>query len=207
MKYEDYQYIEPPKAENAVMAGSLFFYEKRGWIAQVKKNGTSSVVFVPPKWESAKPMARTRHGDEEHKAWAFTDKSIRIFEELRDERWSVFCCELMHSKGHGLRDTNYIHDVLVWDGEYLLGKTLEFRQDLLSQIFMTDKLRGPQSHYVVDSNTWVARNHRMGFKKLFERLTNEDEGLVLKNPHGVLTTKGNSNWLVKCRKLSENYGF
>jgi hypothetical protein len=184
MKYDSYVYLLPPRAERAVMPTTLGFYQGRGWVAQVKKNGTNSVIFVPPNGEV---FAKTRHADDpDHKAWSFTDGSRGAFDSVRTPGWSVYNAELMHSKGNGIRDTNYIHDVLVYDGEYLLGKTYQYRHDLLMKIFSVRKLKGPESHHVVDAHTWVAKNHTSGFKPLFDRLGNEDEGLVLKNPLGTL---------------------
>jgi hypothetical protein len=43
-----------------------------------------------------------------------------------------------------------------------------------------------------------------GFAKTFDALSSvEDEGLVIKNPAGMM----NSKWLVKCRKTTKNYTF
>jgi len=204
-EYNAYTYLSPPRAESAVMAASLRFYETRGWLAQVKKNGTNSVIFVPP---VGKPFAKTRHEkDPEHKLWAFTDDSIKVFEAARTKGWSVFNAELLHSKGNGIYDTNYIHDVLVYDGQYLLGKSYIERYQLLQKIFKVRKKTQSQSHYIIDNNTWLAKNHAIGFKVLFNRLTNEDEGLVLKNPNGILSIRNNAEWTVKCRLPHKNFGF
>lgn len=205
--FTSYMYIEPPRPENVVMPGSLGKYEKLKWVAQVKKNGTRSVVFVPPKGQE--PFAKTRHPeDPEHKAWpGFSAKSVHQFKKMQDDKWHVFDTELMHSKGFGIRDTHYIHDVLVFEGVYLLGKSMIERQEILHECFDVKKHQQTQSHYVIDSNTWVARNHRMGFRKLFDNLKEEDEGLVLKNPRGLLTTRHNSYWMAKCRRAHENFGF
>lgn len=209
MKYEEYIYLDPPRPENAIMQGSLERYEKLGYWAQFKKNGTCSIIYVPPKGQE--PFAKTRHSnDPDHKAWQFTEHSLLQFRKLQDKHWHVFTAELLHSKGNGIRDTNYLHDVLVFESEYMLGSQFEFRQELLAEIFDVKKHKKTTSHYVVDAHTWVARNYHPGddYEHLFkEELGPEDEGLVLKNPHGILTTKKNSNWQVKCRKAHANYGF
>jgi hypothetical protein len=207
IKYEAYAYIAPPRAETKIMEAMLGFYEKRGWIAQIKKNGTNSVIYVPPK-SVGRPFAKTRHAeDPEHKVWQFTEKSIAAFEEIQGSRWYVFNAELMHSKGHGYRDTNYVHDILVHDGRYMLGTTVAGRQTLLRKIFGVIDLKGPRSHYVYNDNTWIVKNHTNGFQRLFGQLENEDEGLVLKNPEGLLTTRDNGSWAVKCRHPHKNFGF
>lgn len=203
MEYKSYSYITPPRAEGKVAPATLPFYEQKGWIAQCKKNGTNSVIFVPP---SEKIFAKTRHNDD-HKAWKFTEGSSKIFDETRNAGWNVFNAELMHSKGNGFRDINYLHDVLVWNGEYLIGKTYQERFELLQNIFCDIKDE-THSHYVINDHTWLAKNFKADFSKLFHSLTNnEDEGLVLKNPKGKLELRDNTGWLVKCRKFHKNYGF
>jgi hypothetical protein len=207
MNYDMYSYITPPRAEVKIMEAMLNFYEKRGWFAQVKKNGTNSVIYVPPK-DEGEPFAKTRHADDpDHKAWQFTPKSIAAFKEIQGKRWYVFNAELMHSKGHGFRDTNYIHDILVHDGRYLLGTSVVDRQTLLHDLFRTRILKGPRSHYVYNDNTWIVKNHANGFRRLFGQLEDEDEGLVLKNPEGLLVTRDNGSWAVKCRHPHKNFGF
>lgn len=210
MRYGSYAYIEPPRPESKIMAGSLGVFEGRGWVAQVKKNGTNSVIFLPPKGKGD-PFAKTRHpNDSEHKAWAFTEKSIALFRNLQNKEWHVFNAELMHSKGNGIRDTNYIHDVLVLDGEYLLGKTFDQRYQLLLNrlgFHISHPTETHRSHYVLNDNTWLAKNHSACFLELFSKLQNEDEGLVLKNPKGALSARDNSGWMVKCRRPHKNYSF
>jgi hypothetical protein len=205
MRYDRYSYIRPLRAEKAVTSAFLSHYATRGWLAQVKLNGTNSVVFVPPKGQG-EVFARTRH-DTEHKAWAFTPDSIAAFERVRTNNWSVFNAELMHSKGNGIKDTHYLHDVLVLDGVYLLGRTYQERYELLTRAFKPVR-EGSTSHHVVDSHTWLAKNHTADFRNLFNSLVEgKDEGLVLKNPQAHLTVTPDKSWTVKCRKFSSNYGF
>jgi hypothetical protein len=217
MKFDRYRYLSPPRPETKIMPETLDSGIYRNWICQVKKNGTCSVIYVPPKGE---PFAKTRHEkDPEHKVWAFSERSAGSFIGARTKGWSVYVAELMHSKGNGIRDTNYIHDVLVYDGEYLIGKTYEERHTLLLKAFrVTSKyhgIPGPVSHVEVDDNTWIARNFRCepkticekGFSKLFGMLGKEDEGVVLKNPKGVLLTRNNDSWQIKSRRPHDNYGF
>jgi len=207
MRYDSYRYIEPPRAEAKVMEVTLDFYEKRKWLAQVKKNGTNSVIYVPPKFEG-RPFAKTRHPeDPDHKVWEFSQASIKAFTDIQGKSWHVFNVELLHSKGNGIRDTNYVHDVLVYAGTYLVGSTVQQRQDILQHLFDTQSLKGPNSHLEVNKNTWIVKNHKRSFRNLFARLENEDEGLVLKNPEGKLLIKDNASWAVKCRHPNKNLGF
>jgi hypothetical protein len=201
INYENYSFVLPPRAEIKVPVEMLRFYEKRNFLAQVKINGTNNVIFIPPKGEI---FAKTRHG-EDHKLWSFTPASLKQFEKLRTKNWNVYNAELLHSKIAGVRDINYVHDVLVHDGKYLAGTSYEYRHKLLSSL-----LKGKdrtQSHVIIDDHTWLARNHTGPFKALFESLGPTDEGLVLKEPGGLLSSRDNSSWTVKCRRPHKNFGF
>ena len=212
MRFDSWHYLYPPRPENAVTKNFLSLYEKQEYLAQIKLNGTANVLSISP---DRKVTAMTRHKDN-HKQWAPTAATAKVFANLPGDGWYVFVAELMHSKVPGIRDINYIHDVLVADGEYLVGTTLEERQKLLESLFGIDRSKvtkdTPISHFVIDANTWLVRNYRVGFAKLFETLDRpEYEGLVLKNPKAKLDycsrEKSNSTWQAKVRKPHKNYGF
>jgi hypothetical protein len=202
--YNKFTYISPPRAESAIPPNLLKAYQRTNWIAQVKKNGTNSVIFVSPDKEVT---AMGRHNNE-HKQWQFTPESSAIFKTLPGRGWYVINAELMHSKVAGIRDINYIHDVLVEDGEYLLGSTYAQRYSRLLMLFLHKKPSGPISHFILDDHTWLARNHEGSFIDLFNSLdAPEDEGIVLKNMQGHLSPKNNNGWTVKCRRSHKNFGF
>lgn len=46
MKYTEYEYLWPPRPERKVPPTTHAFYQKRGYWAQVKKNGTCTVIFA-----------------------------------------------------------------------------------------------------------------------------------------------------------------
>lgn len=204
MRFDAFSYLWPPRPEKAVPPELLGFYEKRGWVAQHKLNGTCNVLAVNP---ARQIVAMNRHA-EQHKAWKPTEASSRAFRKLPGKGWWVFVAELMHSKVPGIKDTNFVHDVLVADGVYLIGKTMAERQAILDEVFPSGKDCG--SHVVIDENTWRAKNHTGGFRKLFAGLERpEHEGIVVKNPKAVLALCGrassNAGWQVKCRKPHKNY--
>lgn len=201
MRFEEWQYLWPPRPENAVARGLLGYYENQGWLAQVKMNGTCSVLAVAPDRKTIKAMSR--HKDE-HKLWAPGPQTAKPFQSLPGDGWYVFVAELMHSKVPGIRDINYINDILVADGEYLVGTTFAQRQEMLEKLFKVHTLKKTVSHYVIDAHTWLARNYEDDFSELFASLKDaEHEGLVLKDPFAKLamcTRQGsNTAWQVKCR--------
>ena len=206
--YTEFAYIAPPRAEAKIPVGMLALYEDGGWLAQIKKNGTNSVIFVPP---DRTPFAYNRHG-ERHKAWAFDEESAKFFRKLPGRNWFVFNAELLHNKvSGGPHNTNYLHDVLVYDGTYLLGRSYAERYNFLNKVFDRYITGEEYTHFMLNPQTWLAKCLFGGFKQIFkEKLSDdEDEGLVLKNPNGLLSTtdgKG-ASWMCKIRKPMKNYGF
>lgn len=201
MRFDEWQYLWPPRPENAVAKGLLGYYENEGYIAQVKMNGTCSVLGVAPDRKTVRAMSR--HNDE-HKLWAPGAHTAKPFKTLPGNGWYVFVAELMHSKVPGMRDINYINDILVADGEYLVGTTFAERQELLSKLFKLGGREHTLSHYVIDDHTWVARNYGGDFDDLFDRLDRpEYEGLVLKKPNAKLAicsrANANTSWQAKVR--------
>lgn len=205
-RYEEFRYLWPPRPEQAIARPMFSFYERSGWICQLKLNGACSVIFVPPNREM---FAWGRH-NEPHKAWQANDASRSAFRNLPGEGWYVFVAELMHSKVPGIRNINYIFDILVNDGDYLVTTTLAERQAMLTNLFETHETT--LSHHVIDDNTWLVRNYTEGFEELFDSLDRpEYEGLVFKNPKAKLAycekEGGNTKWQVKHRKPHKNFTF
>lgn len=221
MNFNEYRYLYPPRPDKKIAPPMLSFQEKRGWVAQVKKNGTCTVLYVTPEKEI---ITKTRH-DSDHKMWKDTEsKAVEYFKTLPGNGWYVFACELMHNKTKHIQDTLYVFDIMVADGESLTGMTFAERQEIIMKLFGVDEnteVNDTHSHYVINPRVWVAKLIHGDFKKemaiiqersehLTDDMSLEDEGLVLKNPKASLnfcSQKGNSSWMVKCRVGHKNYTF
>ena len=210
MKYTKWQYLFPPRPESAIPTAMLGYYENQGWLAQYKKNGTNTIIGISPDKQF---HAMTRHKTE-HKAWQLTEhiksELLRLFPE---KEWFVLCAEIMHSKTPTIKDTIYIHDMLVWKGEFMINSTFIERATLLDERLLTNV--EAISHYVCDSEgkIWYAKRFDKGFKEIFKSIRNVkiDEGLVLKDPNGKLRACSrpdeNASWQVKCRHTAKGYAF
>lgn len=209
--YDAYRYLFPPRpgSRQAVPAEYLPLYEAQGWQSQYKKNGTCNVIFVPPERDHI--IFKDRYG-EDHKMWTPNARAEQAFLALPGNGWCVLVAELLNNKiKDGTRNTNYVFDILVDNGTYLLGETFAQRQDRLYGLF--DEFSGEAySHYVVDANTWVAKTFVEGFGAMFVGIDDpEDEGVVLKDPNAGLEScmRASSNrlWSRKCRKVHKNFAF
>jgi hypothetical protein len=204
MDYTDYSYLWPPRPEKAIPADLLNFYENRGFWAQVKKNGTCTVVFARGK----DVIFKTRHNDD-HKAWSPNPEHVRFFQGSTN--WNVYVAELIHSKTPHIKNQFYIFDKIVDEGIHLIGTTFEERQLLLQSQW--EGTYEPAQHQTrITDYISVAENIGNNFAEVYASLNSaEDEGLVLKNPkaqlQACLKQTANANWQVKCRVATKNYGF
>jgi hypothetical protein len=215
MKYDAYAYLWPPRPESAIPRDTLGFYERRGWCAQVKKNGTCTVIFA----RDDEVVFKTRH-DTDHRAWTPLPDHRRFFSyHLRFDRWCVLVAELLHSKTERIKNHLYVFDVLVHDGAHLVGKTFAQRQALLREL-LPPVPSGALSYGLglAGVGSWqagpcvsVAATYSGAFNDLWTQLRTEDEGLVLKDPNAPLkpcfTAIANAGWQVKCRRSTKNYSF
>jgi len=182
----------PPRPEVKIPADALPSYEKLGWIAQLKKNGTCQVINIDA---DGNVEFKTRH-NEANKQWTPTREIIEFFAKFPS---SVFIAELLHNKTKTVKDKMYVFDVVKFAGKELQGSTLADRLRLLFNIEASEQVLISE---VIFEN----------FRDVFNNLSSEeDEGLVLKNPDAKLQScvkNGlNAGWQVKCRKTTKNYGF
>jgi len=174
------------------------------------------MLFIAPDKEIT---AMTRHNTD-HKMWAPTAASNAPFKALPGDGWYVIETEVLNNKVPGIKDTHYIFDIMVADGEYLLDKTFEERIDLLKSLFLQGGEPEEYSHYKISENVQLAKTFTDKFRDRWneaDRAASEsdgaplDEGLVLKNPTSYLKMptkqKANTNWMVKCRVSHKNYTF
>jgi hypothetical protein len=186
-------FLHPPRPTKAIAPSLIPWFESQGYIAQLKKNGTCTVISVD---DAGNVTWSTRH-NEAHKAWTPTAELTNYFSAFRN---SVFVGELLHSKGPSVKDTIYLFDVLIYLGRDLVGTTLTNRLDILKSVI-------PLSTKIL-----LAETHTKNLKGLYDSLSDPlDEGIVLKKPSAVLRNCNkaglNEGWQVKCRKATKNYGF
>ena len=214
MEYLNFSYLFPPRPEHKVARGLLSHYERLGWHAQVKKNGTATVIFA----KGDQVIFKTRHAAEQkdgddHKMWTPKQAHIDFFRGF--DKWNVFVAELLHSKTPHIKDDLYIFDQIVRDGVHLVGTTFSERQAML-RLRYADGIEARKADVRCDQlrihkHICLAKNFKGGFDKLFDTLKPEDEGLVLKKPDARLEAcfkpMSNAAWQCKSRIAHANYSF
>ncbi len=208
-KYDQFRYLYPPRPDIVISPDRLTFFEKQKvYVAQYKKNGTNSLVWLSP---DGVFTTMNRH-NEVHKAWTLGPENKEILKGLLPKGlWTCLQFELLHNKAPNLKDTLYIHDILVHDSQYLIGETFENRQKLLEELLPSNA--EAYSHFVISNKIWRAKNFKEGFESKFTSIADPktDEGLVLKKLGAPLkmcdVPKGNSGWCIKVRHPSKMYNY
>lgn len=207
MRYTDYSYLWPPRPETKLPQSMLGFYQKRGYWAQVKKNGTCTVIFA----RGLEVLFKTRHLDidnGDHRMWTPLPEHTRFFQSASPE-WNVYVAELIHSKTPHIKNELYIFDQIVENGVHLVGSTFAERQAMLHKRWKPTSETYDQ--YRIAPYISVAKSFDHGFNEAFTHLNPEDEGLVLKDPNAELRAcfkqDSNNKWQAKCRVPTKNYGF
>ena len=208
MNYTEPKFLYPPRPVNKVLPGLLSFYEMRGYWAQIKKNGTCSILGVGPCGEI---YTMGRHA-EPHKSWKPSEESLKPFKDRANGHWRVYVVEVMDAKTPSIKDTIYIHDIIVDNGFILEGTTFAKRQEYLQKIFPV-RYAGGLGYEKITEKVWLATVIKENFKLVFNNIKDPkvDEGLVLKDPNGKLKPmwreNTNTGWQVKCRHPHKNYGY
>lgn len=213
--YTKFSYFYPPRPETPIAPCALDGRGAQGLHAQVKKNGTRNLVFIAPPGETIPGQSLTiggrqiqtwnRHKDR-HKTWKETPAALELLVQHADG-WTVFDTELLNARTRDVKDKIYVFDMLVYAGQHLTGTTCAQRWELLAEIFADCKPIGEtESHFILNEHVWLAKVHETGLTDLYQRAIAlpENEGLVLKDPNGVLASGSsiinNTSWQVKCRR-------
>jgi len=212
MPYSRFLYLWPPRPQTTIDAASKHFQAmkaRKTWTGQLKLNGQRSPVYISPEGEVE---LWNRHGGQ-HRNYNIQPWLVeQIKGSVRQSgKWIVIDGELLHAKDRSIKNTLYWWDVLVFDGEYLIGSTYEDRCKMLREIVKPNESDGAIAK--VTDNIWLAEN--FGPEQYDEMWTRTEtswvEGFVFKNLKGRLKPcireKNNHEWQLRCRKRHGAYRF
>lgn len=206
--YTAYKYLYPPRPDFVLTYDRIPYYESDGWVGQYKKNGTCTIIAMSPDGEFT---AMNRH-KEQHKAWVLTKHIKDVLRgHLPSDSWTVLVAEIMHSKTPTIKDTIYIHDIIVYQSRQLVGSTFGERQKILINLLPSKTEH--YSHWEVDPKVWRAKLITKDILAAYHAIadTKIDEGIVLKRMLGKLKdcyrADANAAWQAKVRYAHKNYQF
>lgn len=235
MEYSKYRYLFPPRPENKVPRSYLKEFDDGRFLAQPKFNGDCGPMFFNP--EIFIPM--NRH-NQPLTRFKLDPNEIRLL--FPNNGWNVIVGEYMAKSKKDENNKTFNHklvifDILVLDGEYLLGKTFEERIQMLYNMFgiennfktqiPSDDIFGKEKgsnwektgkkeneySYQISENIWIVKSFLTDFVSIWESITKIDmiEGFVLKKRNAPLEVgyneKNNSKSQIKFRKSCKSYEY
>lgn len=211
MKYNSFRYIYPPRPKNSIPKTELIQYDNGTMISQPKLNGSNTTVYT----NGEKIIIMNRHNDRLSRFEIKNEEILSLYKGTGG--WTVLNGEYMNKSkidenGKSFNHKFVIFDILVNDGDYLIGKTFEQRISILDEMFGNKK---SEKEYLwsISENVYRVRSYENQFDTLFEKLTKIDmlEGLVLKRKNARLeignTELNNTKSQIKIRKPTKLYKF
>jgi len=209
MNYDHYRYIYPPRPEIKTTISGLGTFEKMSkFLGQPKLNGSSMQIYT----NDDELIVMNRH----HESLTNKMNSDELKSLHRGKGWIVLCGEYMNKNqkdeyGKYWNIKFVIFDILVFNGEYLLGTTFEERYKILQKLY-PDNLVKKHLHQISE-NCFRVNSILKDFTEVYSNIINYQmyEGLVLKMRNGKLengfNSQNNIRTQIKCRKPTKNYAF
>lgn len=204
------KYIYPPRPETKIAPESLNRFEEMGvYFAEVKLNGSSMEVYTNGNTE-----CKTMNRHKEPIACKISKEELLSLHKGNGD--IVLCGELMNKgqkdeTGKVWNNVYVIWDIIVYNGEHLLGRTFEERYELLKTLYPNNPVK-KYLHQISD-NCYRIEKIDSKFMEVFKDICKYDmyEGLVMKRKDGKLengtTATNNTRTQIKCRKPTKNYNF
>ena len=211
MKYASFRYIYPPRPKNPIPNTELSFWDNGSLVAQPKLNGSNCLIFT----NGVKHIAMNRHNGRMTNFQIKDEEIAALYKGTGG--WTVLNGEYMNKSKQDETRSAFNHkfvifDILVDDGDYLVGKTFEERIALLDSMFGQEDSEKDYL-YGISENVYRVKSYLNGFNMLYDRLTPIDmiEGLVMKRKNARLemgnTELNNVKSQIKCRKSTLNYKY
>jgi ATP-dependent DNA ligase len=209
--YNKFRYIFPPRPKNAIPVDELDFWDNNTLLSQPKLNGSNSLIFT----NGEKVIVMNRHNQTLTNVRVTTDEIKSIYKG--NGEWMVLNAEYMNKSqndetGRPFNHKFVIFDILVLEGNYLVGTTFEQRVAILNDLY--GQVDCEKEHlYGISENIYRVKSYNGGFLDLYNDLIKIDmyEGLVMKRKNAKLelgtNEMNNVKSQLKCRKPTKNYAY
>jgi hypothetical protein len=207
-KYDKFYYYYPPRPEYVIPSSELPNYEN-DCLGQPKLNGSCVEIYI----QGDEFRYFGRHKNESISNFNLNINDLKIL-NCGNNNWNVFVGEYMNKNKNGVDGKPWNHkfvifDVLVYNGEYLLGTTFEERVKLLDILFGT--VDENEYLYKITDKIFRVKSFYDNFLTRWNDIVKVDmlEGFVLKkkNQKLVKAFAEKNNMSHKCRKETKNYRF
>jgi len=213
MDYNKFFYIYPTRPKNAAPASDIDRYDNDTMLGQTKSNGSNCVIFT----NGIILNVLNRHNEKLTTFQLTQDEVLKNLFKCEKGKWMVLNGEYMNKAKNDEKGSLFNHklvlfDILVYNSDYLLGKTYEERVLLLDELYGTTQSEHKHYHSISE-NIYKAKTYYKGFGDLYKEMIKVDmlEGLVLKRRNARLepgrTELNNSKSMIKFRKETKNYKF
>lgn len=219
MKYDKYLYLFPPRPEAKISTDEIDKYDAGEYLCQPKMDGSCVNVFV------SETFLKVMNRHNETITNPFMDK-IDYKGLHRGKGFMVVSGELLNKNklgedGKPFNQKLILWDILVYEGEYLIGKTTAERLTLLEDLFPCQRMQVSESE--IESyehicctgikGIYKAPTYTKYFHALYDNLVKTQlyEGIVLKRADAKLNLgfneRNNFEHTIKCRRQTKNYQF
>ncbi len=208
--YNNFYYIYPPRPKNAIDPKHLKTWDDNSMVCQIKTNGSNALIFMDGK----DCYIYNRHGSRLSNVEINREEILNLYS---GKGWMVINGEYLNKSKKDENNQTFNHkliifDILVYNSQYLVGKTFGERIELLDSIYGT---KNSEKEYLfgVSQNVYRVKSYQNDFKQMFDKYTPIDmvEGVVLKRKNARLelgsTELNNSKSQLKSRKKTKNYRF
>jgi len=213
MRYNNFSYIYPCRPKNAAPIQDIIKYDNGMMLCQPKYNGSNCTIFT----NGIETKVFNRHKDKLTNFNLTNEDIIQNIFKGEVGKWMVINGEYLNKNKNDERGLPFNHkliifDILVYESDYLIGKSFADRVELLDNLYGIDD---SEKNYLfsVSNNIYRTKTYQTNFVDLYTNLSKIDmiEGLVLKRLNAKLelgiTEDNNSKSQIKFRKKCANYLF
>jgi len=206
-EYNKYKYIYPPRVELKIHRDNLDFYDNGTFIGEPKLNGSNCCLFV----NDNKYIQKGRHNNT---LSIFNLLEEEIMDVFSNKGWNNIIGEYMNKSKKDENNEVFNHkfvifDQIVFNSEYLLDSTFNYRYEKLLDIYKP--IGETEFLYKISDNIYMVKGFYDNIGKVWDKITKIDmfEGLVMKRKNGKLkrgtSEKNNHMTMFKVRKENNSY--
>lgn len=225
MQVTEERYIYPPRPQTAIPRGDYGLLTELGWIAQFKYNDTRCMIKYRENnstqlWNRHAEMMRTFAANDE------LQEQLETIQQRLGKGYHLLDGGLLHQKHASIKNTLVIWDILVHNGQQLLGTTYQERYNIINNLQegkpytyqeitignkITTDIFIPQNFPPQQWDNCWKEIDKINQPFIKQGIGPAIEGLVFKDPNGILKPgfqeKNNGDWQVRSRVTTGRHQF